>query len=248
MSSRTKIIAAVAAILALLLIGGAIWWYSSDDAPEKVSLESATEGVDQGSSDNPTTTATVVASLDGQWTVDTESGEFDFESATGSFAGYRIQEEFAQIGANEAVGRTGEVLGTMEISDGKATGVDVEVDMTTLTSNDDSGRRDGRVQEALGTGEFPTATFSLTEPIDLGESAEDGTPLHTTAKGELTVHGVTKAVEVTLDAQLVDGTIVVVGSIPVNLGDYEVTAPTAPIVLSVSEDATVEMQLLFTRA
>ncbi len=32
-----------------------------------------------------------------------------------TFAGYRITEEFAGIGANTAVGRTGDVQGTVEI-------------------------------------------------------------------------------------------------------------------------------------
>ena len=51
---------------------------------------------------------------------------------------------------------------------------------------------------------------------------------------------------VELAAQLVDGTAVVVGSIPIELSDFGVEAPSAPMVLSVSEEATIEFQLLFT--
>jgi hypothetical protein len=41
---------------------------------------------------------------------------------------------------------------------------------------------------------------------------------------------------------------VVVGSTQVNLADYEVTAPTAPMVLSIAEEATIELQLLFVKS
>jgi polyisoprenoid-binding protein YceI len=248
MSSRTKAISAIVVVV-VLLAGGGLWWYLSDDAPEKVSLESATEGLDQDASGESTTTADSDASnasqLDGTWNVDAETGEFDFQSATGSFAGFRIDEELIQIGTKEAVGRTGGVSGTMELADGEVTAVDVTVDMAALTT--DENRRDVRVHEALQTDQFPTATFTLDEPIDLGASAEDGSPLSTTAQGELTIHGVTKPVEFALEAQVVDGTIVVVASTQVNLADFGVTAPTAPVVLSVAEDATIELQLLFVR-
>ncbi len=42
--------------------------------------------------------------------------------------------------------------------------------------------------------------------------------------------------------------IVVVGSIPFTFGDYGMSAPRAPIVLSVSDGGTIEFQLFFTRA
>jgi polyisoprenoid-binding protein YceI len=249
MSSRTKILTAVLVAVALLVVGGGLWWYLSDDAPEKVSLESATEGLEaDGGSTSSTAGADGGASssqVDGAWTVDDETGEFDFQSATGSFAGFRIDEEIAQIGAKEAVGRTGGVSGTMEISDGEVTSVDVTVDMAALTT--DESRRDDRVHESLQTDQFPTATFTLDEPIDLGAAAEDGSPVSTTAEGELTIHGVTQPVELTVEAQVVDGTIVVVGSTRVNLAEYGVTAPTAPMVLSIAEEATIELQLLFVK-
>ena len=67
------------------------------------------------------------------------------------------------------------------------------------------------------------------------------------ATGDLTIHGVTTSVTLPLEAQLVDGTIVVVGSLDVALSTYGVEAPTAPIVVSVSDQATIEFQLFFTQ-
>ena len=49
------------------------------------------------------------------------------------------------------------------------------------------------------------------------------------ATGDLTVHGVTKSVQIPLEAQLTGDTIVVVGSLDVLFSDFGVSAPTAPI-------------------
>ena len=61
----------------------------------------------------PTSLTADQAGIEGAWTVDTETGEFDYETATGTFAGFRIQEELASIGSTTAVGRTGDVSGSI---------------------------------------------------------------------------------------------------------------------------------------
>lgn len=68
------------------------------------------------------------------------------------------------------------------------------------------------------------------------------------ARGELTIHGMTRQVTVPLQAQLTDGVIVVTGSTDIALSDYDVQAPTAPIVVSVADTATIEWQLFLTSA
>lgn len=68
-----------------------------------------------------------------------------------------------------------------------------------------------------------------------------------TATGTLTLHGVTEQVEVPLEAKLVGDTVVVVGSFDITFSDYGVSVPKAPIVLSVADDGTIEMQLLLKR-
>jgi polyisoprenoid-binding protein YceI len=104
------------------------------------------------------------------------------------------------------------------------------------------------VQQALETSSFPQATFKLTEPIELGPDAASGKQVDVTAKGDLTIHGVTKAVEIPMQAKLVNGTIVVVGSTEVAFSDYGVRVPSAPIVLSVDDTGTMELQLLLTKS
>ena len=242
MSKRAKVVI-VAVLLVALAVGTGVWWFLRDDAPAEVSLDAA---VDQATDDTTAGTTAVGSAIEGIWTIDTETGDFDFASATGTFAGFRVEEELSSIGSNTAVGRTGDVTGTFAIEGTTVTGADFEVDLTTITTN--QSLRDQRVQEALETGEFPTATFTLTEPLALGPGAADGDAVRVTAVGDLTIHGVTESVEFPLEAQLVDDTVVLVGSIDQTLTDYRLEAPTAPLVLSVSDDFTLELQFLLTAA
>lgn len=244
MSTRAKALIA-AALVAALAVGGGIFWFLRDDAPEQVSLDRAIEGISTTTSAQGSEGSIAADSIEGTWKVDTTSGEFDFESATGTFVGFRIKENLASIGSTTAVGRTGAVSGSMTITGTEVTAASFEVDLTTITTNE--SLRDRRVQEALETSRFPTATFTLTSPIELGADAASGGKISVTAKGDLTIHGVTKAVEFPLEAQLVEGTAVVVGSIQVTFSDFGVEVPSAPIVLSVDDFGTLELQLLLTR-
>jgi polyisoprenoid-binding protein YceI len=228
-------------LIVIVLIGllgsVAAYLFLKDDSPEAVSLDAASESV---------TDSEKVVPIDGKWTVDTDSGEFDFDTATGSFAGFRITEELAQIGANEAVGRTGDVQGSLTIEGSTVTDATFTIDMTTLQSND-SGRN-GKIQEALQTDQFPTASFTLTEPIALGANAASGEDITVDAVGNLSIHGQTQPVTLPLQAKLVGSTVIVVGSVDVTFADYGVEVPTAPMVVSVQDHGPIEFQLLFTRA
>ena len=75
----------------------------------------------------------------------------------------------------------------------------------------------------------------------------DGSKVSVRAEGQLTVNAITRDVNVDLDAQLVNNTIVVVGSTKVTFSDYDVAVPSASIVLSVDDHGVIEFQLLFTR-
>lgn len=249
MQKRVVVIVVVAVVVVAGVAGG-LWWFLRDDAPEAVSLDAARESVEAtgsttGSADGDATVAGADA-VDGVWTVDTETGEFDFDTASGTFAGFRVQEELSTIGSTTAVGRTGDVSGSITIEGSTVTGGSVEVDLTTITTND--SRRDDNVQSALETDQFPTATYTLTEPIELGPAALDGEPVSITGAGELTIKGTTRPVEVPIEAQIVDGVVIVVGSLDLSFSDYGVETPSAPIVLSVSDEGVMEFQLLLGRS
>lgn len=258
MTTPRKIVLAAAVVL-VALVGGGLYWFFQDDAPEEVNLEDATAGVED---DTTTTTTTATAGTDepstedtsatsddgdvsGIWTVDTETGDFDYESATGSFVGFRIQEELANIGAATAVGRTGDVTGTMEIDGTTVTDAAFEADLTTITTNE--SRRDSRVQDALETDQHPSATFELTEALELDDAVAGGEPTTVTAAGDLTIRGVTQPVDVELEAQLVGETVVVVGRTDIVFADFGIEVPSSPIVVSVEDQGVLELQLLLVR-
>ncbi|MEM8905875.1 MAG: YceI family protein [Actinomycetota bacterium] len=237
-------------ILAVILIvaGVGLWWFFRDDAPAEVDLATAVEQVTSGdeasTGDAPAGGGDV--EIDGAWAVDTSIGDFDFETATGSFAGFRVEEELSTIGSTTAVGRTGGVAGTLEIEGTTLSSAEISADLSQITTND--SRRDSRARGALDTDNFPEATFVLAEPVDFGAAAAEGEAVSVTATGDLTIKGVTQRVEFPLQAQLSEGVVVVVGSLDVTFSDFDVEVPSAPIVVSVDDEGVLELQLLFTKA
>lgn len=217
-------------------------------SPSSVASASADPSVsaDPGGSIAPSTgTGTGTGTgIDGTWTVDTSVGSFaDYTSA---WAGFRVNEVLQQIGETEAIGRTPNVAGSLTLSGTTLQAATIEVDLTTIKSDRD--RRDPAIQRALETSSFPTARFELTQPVDLGGVPSDGQTVTVDATGTLTIHGTSQEVTVALQAQLVNGTIVVVGSTPVNFTDYGVRMPTAPIVVSVEDSGSIEFQLFFAKS
>jgi len=188
---------------------------------------------------------TLSGGIDGTWNVDTSIGSFsDFSD---SFVGYRVQEQLASIGGNTAVGRTPAVSGSLTIAGTKVTAVTVDADLTGLKSDDN--RRDGQLShQGLETSTYPTATFSLTSPIDLGSVPADGAAVSVTATGKLTLHGQTKDVQIPLKAKLSGNTIVVTGSLEITFADYGISKPNSFAVLSIADTGTLELQLFFTKA
>jgi polyisoprenoid-binding protein YceI len=182
--------------------------------------------------------------IDGSWKVDTSIASST--DSTKSFVGYRVQETLASIGGNIAVGRTPNVSGTMTIGGTQVTEATIEADLTALASDDP--RRDGQLrQRGIQTDQFATATFTLTSPIDLGSVPADGQEVKVTANGQLTLHGVTKDVQIPLTAKLSGGVIAVTGSLPITFADYGVQAPTSFAVVSIEDHGTMELQLFFTK-
>jgi polyisoprenoid-binding protein YceI len=209
------------------------------------SAAGASGGTTGASGSAGSSSAALSGGVDGTWNVDTSLGSIaDF---TDSFVGYRVQEELANIGGNTAVGRTPDVSAPLTIAGTKVTVATIEANLTTLKSDDD--RRDGQLsRQGLETSSFPTATFTLTTPIDLGTIPADGTEISASAVGQLTLHGQTKDVQIPLKAKLSGSTIVVTGSLDIAFADYGITKPNSFAVLSIADTGTLELQLLFTKA
>jgi polyisoprenoid-binding protein YceI len=259
---RLALLGAGGLIAAVGVSAFAVWFvFFSSQAPGAATIDQAAgalstpaPGVGVTASAAPTDDATQSAApsastgtatgVDGTWTVDTSVGSFaDYTSA---WAGFRVNEVLDQIGETVAIGRTPDVTGTLTLRGTTLEAATIEVDLTTIRS--DRERRDGAIQRALETASFPTATFELTEPVDLGAVPADRQTVAVDATGTMTIHGTSQPVTIALQAQLVDDSIVVVGSTPITFSDFGVTMPTAPIVVSVEDDGIIEFQLFFTRA
>ena len=209
---------------------------------EATAARTATAAPTPTATATPTATPTAEAAstrpegeLTGVWTL-SDRGE--------SFAGYRVREELVTVGATTAAGRSSAITASLEFDGSAITAVNIEVDMTQLRS--DQSRRDGALrQQAIETNTYPTSTFALTEPIPLDAVPAEGETISVTAVGDLTLHGVTRSVELPLEGQLTDGLVVVIGSIEIVFADYDIEQPRAGIVISVEDRGIMEFQLVF---
>ena len=237
MNRKTLLLGAVGAVV---VVAGAFWFFFlRSDAPPEANLEDAVAAITSTTveGDPPATTAPSRDGLDGAWSVDPSA----------SFAGYRIDEELASIGAFTAVGRTSDVVADLVFSGSTVTELTATVDMTTLES--DSSLRDGAMRtRGLETNTFPEASFVLTSRIDLGSVPSEGETFAASAQGELTLHGVTRLIELELEGSLVEGTVVVVGSVEIALADYDIEKPVGFSVLSIADVGLLELQLAFVPA
>ena len=210
-------------IAVLVLVTAGTWTYIhvlSSDTPARLTLggsiddklpaTTATTAAGGQAGAQPTTTAP--ASFDGTWT-----------ATSGSQAGYRVKEVlFGQ--STEAVGRTGNVDGALTIAGSRIETADISVDLASVTS--DRSQRDNQFRgRIMDVRDYPTATFKLTQPIDLGTLPADGATVTVPATGQLTLHGTTRTVTTSITAKRTGGTIEVNGTIPVVFADYGIPNP-----------------------
>jgi polyisoprenoid-binding protein YceI len=252
--SRSRMPIVAVAVLLAIGIGGYVAYDQVLSGDSVAPLALATPAPDASQTSNPSDAATAetgassepAAGTDGDvagtWTV-----------AEGSQAGYRVREQLASLSAeSDAVGRTSDVTGSITVeSDGTTTTLTegtLTVDTTTIASDED--RRDNRLRtEGLQTDSFPTATFTLTQPVEVPAAAVTGTASDLTLVGDLTLHGVTKSVSIPAQAQLVDGTIQVQGSITFPLADFDIVAPNiGGFIISIADEGTLEFLVTFTKS
>lgn len=175
-------------------------------------------------------------------------GTYRVEAAQ-SFVGYRVQEEFLSRNLpNEAVGRTSAIEGTMTIRGARVVEAMISTDLRELES-DEPGRDRAIRTRGLESAEFPEASFTLTTPIELDRIPSPGAVVSAAAAGELALHGQTRAVEIPLEAVLAEnGTIRVAGSLEIQFSDYGIQAPSVAGTITVQDQATIELELLFVPA
>jgi polyisoprenoid-binding protein YceI len=202
-------------------------------APAPLSISNqptASTGTGGASSSSPSG-ADGSSSVDGTWKV-----------TSGSQAGYRVTEVlFGQN--NTAVGRTSSVTGTITIDGANVTAGDFTVDMTTVKS--DRSQRDNQFHgRIMDTSSYPTATFTLSRPVQLGTIPADGSTVTEQAAGNLTMRGTTRAVVFQVQARRSGSTIEVSGSIPVIFANWNIPNPSfGPV--TTEDHGTLEFLLNF---
>ena len=257
---RNVVVVAVAlAIVALILAGGYGIWYlflrpagpAAVGAPN-VPVATATATPAAASDPAAATTAPAGSSdpltggIDGTWKVDTSIGSFaDNTSRRSSATGSRRPSARSGRTRPSAGPRTS--AGTLTISGSTVTDATIEADLTALARATTNAATASCANAGIQTNQFPTATFKLTSPIDLGSVPADGQEISVTATGQLTLHGVTKDVEIPLKAKLSGDVIAVTGSLPIVFADYGVEAPTSFVVVSIEDHGEMELQLFFTK-
>jgi polyisoprenoid-binding protein YceI len=229
---RTISVLAGLGIVVVLVAGVGLWWLVlRDDTPEAAALVEREVATDEPVTDD----------LDGTWTV---------VPSADVWAGYRITEHVAGLD-NVAVARTGAVQASFTVVGTEVTELAATVDMTTLRSQDTQlpgvgGRDDAMKGAGLQTDTHPTATFTLTEPVELGALPAPGTTVTAEAVGVLDLHGVERPVVVPISARWNGEVIDLTASLEIALADHGIDPP-APQIVSVAPTGTVELQLVFAR-
>src|SRR5207245_8071664 len=94
------------------------------------------------------------------------------------------------------------------------------------------------------TARYPTAMFTLSQPIQLGTVPADGVQVTNTATGNLTMHGTTRAVTFPIDSRLSGTTIETSGSIPITFADWNISNPSGGPATT-SDHGTLEFLINF---
>jgi polyisoprenoid-binding protein YceI len=194
------------------------------DAPAPLSLDTKS-AADGSSSPVPT------GGISGTWTPTADS-----------VFRYRVNEVLFGQNAT-AVGSTSKVDGTMVINDTTVSEASLTVDMASVSS--DRAQRDNQFRNRImDVASFPTATFELSQPIQLPGVPNDASTVSVRATGVLTLHGTPKTVTVDLAAQRSGQLLKVNGSIPVVFADYNIPNPTfGPV--STDDHGVLELLVVF---
>jgi polyisoprenoid-binding protein YceI len=222
------IIGAVVVVVVLAVGGPFIYIHFFNQAPAALSLPASSSSSSSSSSSGP-------VSLAGTWTI-----------TSGSTVGYRVNEVL--LGQNTtAVGRSTSVTGHLGIDGTDVTTASFSVPMDTIHS--DKSQRDAQFDgRIMNVAQYPTGTFTLTSPIDLNPVPAAGAVKDYPARGNLTLHGTTKPVTFTLQAELKNGQIEIVGDIPVLFSDYNIQNPSFSGVVTTQDHGTLEFLLVLTRS
>ena len=226
---RWVIAAAVAVVVLAVGVPFAFFHFVEGSTPAKLSLSASAA---PGSAATPSAAAAPVA---GSWRV-----------GSGSQVGYRVQETLAGQ-SHTAVGRSNSVTGQLVIAGTTARTASFTVQMSTIHT--DSSQRDAQFDgRIMDVATYPTGAFTLTRAIDLGPLPAVGAVRTYAAAGNLTLHGQTRPVTFSLQAERTASGIEVAGSIPVLFSRWDIPNPSFTGFVTTQDHGVLEFKLSFRSA
>jgi polyisoprenoid-binding protein YceI len=232
MSRTLKTLLGVVVVLIVVVVAGVVFLELRNSADEKASLGAIAPGTTAGA-------GSTRDSADGNWKV---------QAGDTVFVGFRIHETLRGLD-KDVTGRTGTVTGTMTVAGATVPKAEFTADLANLKTDDPL--RDGALKRSgPETSRFPQATFKLTAPIALPSAPKAGSEISVTAKGDLTIHGTTKSVDVPLKAKWDGGsqiTAATTDGVRIVFQDYGFSQPSTPFATP-DDFGFLELQLLFVPA
>jgi polyisoprenoid-binding protein YceI len=161
-----------------------------------------------------------------------------------SKARYRVKEELAQVGENEAVGETQAIIGQFGFGeDGLPLPCSrFDVDLRTLQS--DQAKRDNYLyRNTLEAETYPLATFVVRAVEGMEAPLQEGQETTLRLIGDLTLRDVTKLVAWEAKVTLAEGALTGTAATMFEMADFGITPPSVPVVLSLDETIRLEVDL-----
>jgi polyisoprenoid-binding protein YceI len=225
---RWVIGAAVAVVVLAVGVPFVFFHFVEGSTPARLRLSASAAA---GSGTGPAAAAPVA----GSWRV-----------GSGSQVGYRVQEILAGQ-SHTAVGRSSSVTGQLVIAGTTVRTAGFTVQMSTIHT--DSGQRDAQFDgRIMDVATYPTGTFTLTRAIDLGPVPAVGAVRTYAAAGNLTLHGQTRRVTFSLQAERTASGIEVAGSIPVLFSRWDIPNPSFTGFVTTQNHGVLEFKLSFRSA
>lgn len=222
-------VAAVAVVVAFL--GPYVYiHFIEGPAPSKLELPKTPTTTSSSTAGSATSTT---STLDGTWNV-----------GVGSIAGYRVQEVLIGQSAT-AVGRTSKIWGSLTIAGATVTKGTFTVDMASVVS--DQSQRNARFEgPIMDVSQYPTASLTLTSPINLGTVPASGIVGHYSANGDLDMHGVKKSVTFPVSAERVGDEIDVLADISIPFSEWNIANPSVGGFVTTANSGILEVLLHLT--
>ena len=153
----------------------------------------------------------------------------------GSEATFTVNEKLSRLPLpNDAVLRTGEISGEIDLSKGSASLV---INLHALKS--DQSRRDGYVRDRMFPRQ-PEATISITDFPEVPTSFSDGQPFFSTVLATVNVNGTDAEIEFSIEARLDPDRLLVLVKGYFVWADFGMTAPVSRLFV-VTDDVHVEV-------